>query len=177
MRKQKCDEVFESVLSLNEVLKLPDIIAGGSPTFSIHCKRENVTCSPGTFVYWDKGYIDLCPEQKFLPAAVLVNRVISLPSPAHICVDLGHKSVASENEIGKRIFFLNAEGLKPESQSEEHLVLKTETGHSYKTGDVLYGLPYHICPTVALYERVITVENGNISGDWKNIARDRKINL
>lgn len=177
MKKQKCDEAFAAVQKLNEILKLSTIIMGGSPAFSVHCKRKNIECSPGTFVYWDKGYSDLCPEQKFLPAIVLVTRIISLPSENTICLDLGHKSVAAENEIGKRIFFLNAEGLKPVGQSEEHLVLKTNELHSYKVGDVLYGLPYHVCPTVALYERVFTVEQNIVKGEWKNTARDRKIEI
>lgn len=177
LKKEKCDAAFAMVQVLNEKLKLPTIIAGGSPTFSIHCKRENVECSPGTFVYWDKGYTDLCPEQKFLPAAVLITRVISLPSANRICLDLGHKSVAAENEIGKRVFFLNAEGLKPVGHSEEHLVLEASEYHSYKVGDIFYGLPYHVCPTVALYERVYTIENGKVTGEWKNVARDRKISL
>ncbi|HLG38399.1 MAG TPA: D-TA family PLP-dependent enzyme [Chitinophagaceae bacterium] len=176
-KKDKCDAAFASVRDLNDKLKLQTIIAGGSPTFSIHCKRENAECSPGTFVYWDKGYTDLCPEQKFLTAAILITRFISIPAPNKLCLDLGHKSVAAENEIGKRVYFLNAPGLKPISQSEEHLVVETGETNNYKTGDVLYGLPYHICPTVALYERVFTIENGKVTGEWKNIARDRKISL
>ena len=177
IKKQKCDEAFADVEKLNKKLKLPTIVMGGSPAFSVHCKRKNIECSPGTFVYWDKGYTDLCPEQKFLPAIVLITRIISLPSASKICTDLGHKSVAAENEITRRIFFLNTDGLKPVGQSEEHLVLETREGHSYQTGDVFYGLPYHVCPTVALYERVITVENGNVTGEWRNISRDRKISL
>jgi D-serine deaminase-like pyridoxal phosphate-dependent protein len=176
-KKEKCDAAFNSVLSLNTELKLPTIIAGGSPTFSVHCKRQNTECSPGTFIYWDKGYTDLCPEQKFLTAAILVTRVISIPSSNKLCLDLGHKSVAAENEIGKRVYFPDAPGLKAISQSEEHLVVETGEDADYKTGDVLYGLPYHICPTVALYERVFTVENQKVSGEWKNIARDRKISI
>lgn len=176
-KKKKCDEAYTLVEKLNEQLNLPTIIMGGSPAFSVHCKRKNIECSPGTFVYWDKGYSDLCPEQKFLPAAVLVTRVISLPSSNKICTDLGHKSVAAENEITKRVFFLIAEGLKPVGQSEEHLVLETNGDHSFNVGDILYGLPYHICPTVALYERVITVENGKVAGEWRNVARDRKITI
>ncbi|MDB5149372.1 MAG: family PLP-dependent enzyme, partial [Mucilaginibacter sp.] len=43
--------------------------------------------------------------------------------------------------------------------------------------DVLYGIPHHVCPTVALYERVYTIENENISGEWLNKARDRKITI
>ena len=186
IKKEQCDQAFEAVEKLNEKLKLQTIVMGGSPAFSVHCKRKNIECSPGTFVYWDKGYLDLCPEQKFLPAIVLVTRVISLPASNKICIDLGHKSVSAENEISKRVFFLNAEGLKPIGQSEEHLVLETINNHSYKVGDIFYGLPYHVCPTVALYERVFTIENarpddpvgrGKVTGEWKNIARDRKINI
>jgi len=176
-KKEKCDAAFMIVLDLNEKLKLPIIIAGGSPTFSVHCKRNDIECSPGTFVYWDKGYTDLCPEQKFLTAAVLVTRIISKPSPNKLCLDLGHKSVAAENEIGRRIYFMNASGLTPVSQSEEHLVVAADDVSGYETGDLLYGLPYHICPTVALYERLLTVENGIVNGEWKTIARDRKITV
>ena len=176
-KTRKCDEAFAAVERLNERLKLPTIIMGGSPAFSVHCKRKNIECSPGTFVYWDKGYSDLCPEQGFLPAAVLVTRVISLPSSNKICTDLGHKSVAAENEIARRIFFLNVEGLRPVGQSEEHLVLETDENRSIKVGDVFYGLPYHVCPTVALYERVVTVENGIATAEWTNVARDRKITI
>lgn len=179
-RTLQCNEGFKAVESMVEELNklnlpVPNIVAGGSPAFPIHAKRKNVQCSPGTFVYWDKGYSNLCPEQNFLPAAVLITRVISLPAPGKITTDLGHKSVAAENDISKRIFFLNAEDLKAVGQSEEHLVLETNKEHSHKVGDLLYGLPYHICPTVALYERVYTVENGLVNGEWKNIARDRKI--
>ena len=176
-KKIKCDAAFKTVEALNEELKLPTIIMGGSPAFSIHCKRENMECSPGTFVYWDKGYSDLCPEQKFLTAIVLVTRIISLPDANKICLDLGHKSVAAENEISKRVFFLNADGLKPISQSEEHLVLETGSNHNFKTGDILYGLPYHVCPTVALYERAITLEDNKVTGEWKTTARDRSIGV
>lgn len=176
-KKKKCDQAFSQVEKLNAKLKLPTIIMGGSPAFSVHCKRKNIECSPGTFVYWDKGYSDLCPEQGFLPAVVLVTRVISLPSSNKICTDLGHKSVASENDITRRVFFLNTGLLTPVGQSEEHLVLETTENHSIKVGDIFYGLPYHVCPTVALYERVITVEKGMATGEWRNVSRDRKITV
>jgi D-serine deaminase-like pyridoxal phosphate-dependent protein len=128
-------------------------------------------------VYWDSGYGAAFDEQQFLPAALVVTRVVSLPDDTKICVDLGHKSIASENVLDKRVTFLNAPQLKPVSHSEEHLVLEAGLNHDFKVGDVLYGVPHHICPTVALYERAITIENKKISGEWRNIARDRKINI
>ena len=132
-------------------------------------------CSPGTFVYWDKGYADLCPEQPFIPAAVVLARVISLPTATRLCIDMGHKSISAENEINRRVYFLNAPELEPVSQSEEHLVVEAGANHAYQVGDVLYGLPIHVCPTVALYERAVTVEGGKKTGEWKTVARDRTI--
>jgi D-serine deaminase-like pyridoxal phosphate-dependent protein len=195
-RKQQCDAAFAKVAALREALIKegfstpaagstaqadtpagPIIIAGGSPSFSIHCKRKGIECSPGTFIYWDKGYSDLCPEQAFSPAALVITRVVSLPEPAKLCLDLGHKSIAAENELARRVFFLNAPELQFLGQSEEHLVVDAGPGHSYKVGDLFYGLPIHICPTVALHERGYTIENGRFSGEWKNTARDKKINI
>jgi D-serine deaminase-like pyridoxal phosphate-dependent protein len=182
LRKKNCDEAFIPVESMrNELVNRgfdePIIVAGGSPSYSIHSKRPKIECSPGTFIFWDKGYTDLCPEQPFIPAALVLTRVVSLPDPTKICVDLGHKSIGAENELAKRVYFLNAPGLKAISQSEEHLVLEAGTGHGYQIGDLLYGLPFHICPTVALYERGFTVENHFSSGEWRIPARDRKIFL
>lgn len=158
-------------------LPAPNVVVGGSPGFSVHAKRKNVECSPGTFVYWDKGYADMCPEQDFLPAVVLLTRIISLPAEGLITTDLGHKSVSAENDISKRVFIIEDPSLKAISQSEEHLVLMNEGKNIYSVGDVLYGLPFHVCPTVALYERVLTVENGMQAGEWLTIARDRKITV
>lgn len=180
-RKKASDQSYEPVEKMLQSLKAkgypePVVIAGGSPTFPIHLQREKVICSPGTFVYWDMGYGETLPEQPFNPAALVLTRVISLPSKGLVCVDLGHKSIASENPMDQRVYFLNGKNLQPVSQSEEHLVLKTQEDHSFKIGDVLYGIPHHICPTVALYERVVTIEDRKPSGEWKVIARDRKLN-
>ena len=181
-RTAACNEAFAPVEKMKQTLQSMGytdltIVAGGTPGFPIHAKRKDVECSPGTFIFWDKGYSDSCPEQPFGVAAILVTRVISLPAPTQICIDLGHKSVAAENELTKRVFFLGAPQLVPVSQSEEHLVLDAGEGHTFKPGDVLYGVPQHVCPTVALYERAYTVENGKVTGEWKIIARDRKITL
>ena len=181
-RKEECDAAFARVTGLQKKaeefykIQLP-IIAGGSPTFPIHAKRKDVVCSPGTFVFWDDGYANAFPEQDFVHAALVMTRIISLPLPGIVCTDLGHKSIAAENPIDKRVFFLNADGLTPVSQSEEHLVLKAPVDHQYKVGDVLYGLPYHICPTVALYERAFTIENHRKTGEWMIAARNKKISF
>lgn len=181
-RTLACREAFAPVeATINELTQMgfeePLVIAGGSPTFPVHAKRSNVECSPGTFVYWDKGYELLCPEQAFLPAALVLTRVVSLPAENRLCLDLGHKSIAAENDLLHRVHFLNAPALKPVGQSEEHLVMEIGKGHSYKIGDTLYGLPHHVCPTCALYEKAFVVESGRVTGAWKTVARDRQIGI
>jgi D-serine deaminase-like pyridoxal phosphate-dependent protein len=181
-RKKDSDHAFLRVEKLKKEIvergmEVPVIIAGGSPTFPIHAKRKEVECSPGTFIFWDKGYQLSCPEQPFVTAALVISRIISLPDKNKLCLDLGHKSIASENEIGKRVLFLNAPELQFSGHSEEHLIAEAPPNHSYHPGDVLYGVPYHICPTCALYERALVVENKEVTTEWKIIARDRKITV
>ncbi len=180
-RTGQCEEAYEPVELMKSSLieagfSVPIIVAGGSPTFPIHAKRNEVECSPGTFVFWDKGYLDLYPDQHFLPAALVLVRVISLPGATTLCLDLGHKSIAAENSLQHRVFFLNAPELVFISQSEEHLVVDAGPGHTWKIGDILFGLPIHICPTCALYDTANIIEDGNVTGSWNIIARNRKIN-
>jgi D-threonine aldolase len=181
-RKQKCDESFRAVADLRKEIaadfeKDPLVIAGGTPTFPIHAKRPEVEASPGTFIFWDRGYQLILPEQPFEIAALVVTRVISRPDPQTICVDLGHKSIASENAITQRVHFLNAGALQAIGHSEEHLVLQVTDSREFEIGDILYGVPYHICPTVALYENA-RVCRENVAGEiWPIAARKRKITI
>lgn len=181
-RAEHCNQILAHVEAMNDHLmengfsKLP-IVAGGSPSFSIYSKKRDIECSPGTFILWDKGYMDTIPEQKFNPAAVLLTRVISTPDQTKLCLDLGYKSVASEQPLSQRVHFLNADHLSVISQSEEHLVVEAGEGHHWKIGDLLYALPIHICPTCALYESAGTIENNAVTGFWDIVGRDRKISV
>ena len=78
-------------------LRVPAVVVGGTPTFPLHAKRADVECSPGTAVFWDWGYTTRLPDMDFLPAALVLTRVISKPATNLLCLDLGHKAIASEN--------------------------------------------------------------------------------
>jgi D-serine deaminase-like pyridoxal phosphate-dependent protein len=153
------------------------IVAGGTPTYSIHRKRKNIECSPGTFIYWDKGYEQILQEQHYLHAALVLTRIISIPSKGVICTDLGHKAIASENPLLNRVYLLNAPDLVPTGHSEEHMVFKTTSPEKYKVGDVFYGVPYHVCPTIALHDEAIVILNHKMTERWKNVSRKRKISI
>jgi D-serine deaminase-like pyridoxal phosphate-dependent protein len=179
LRKQRCDAAYGQVTALAEAivdkgLPEPQIVAGGSPTFPIHALRKGIECSPGTFVFWDWGYYQHLPEQTFHYAALVLARVVSHPGEELLCLDLGHKSVAAENPL-PRVHFLNAPEAQPVSQSEEHLVVKVPNTTAYPIGTVFYGVPYHICPTVALYDKAHTIVDNAYAGAWEVIARNRSI--
>lgn len=152
------------------------IVMGGTPTFPVHIHRRHVECSPGTFVFWDWGYKHMLKDLAFEYAALVVSRVISIVDKEHICIDLGHKSVAAENPL-PRVHFLNAPQANPVAQSEEHLVLEVSDSSQYALGDILYGVPVHICPTVALYDKAQVVTNNKKTSYWNVIARNRSISL
>ena len=181
-RAQGCDAGFVRVEALQKAIeqqsgKKLTIVTGGNTTISIHAKRLNAEVSPGTFIFWDYGYHKKFAEQPFVFAALLVVRVLSKPTPETVCVDLGHKSIASENPLTNRVHFLNASGLEPIGHSEEHLILKLNQHTNLNVGDVLYGVPYHVCPTVALHEFAWTIEQGKATGQWFIESRKRKITV
>ncbi|OYD42747.1 D-TA family PLP-dependent enzyme [Sphingobacterium cellulitidis] len=181
VRKKEADSGFDLLQKAHDFLQEQSdqslkIVVGGSPSFTAHAERKNVACSPGTFVFWDWGYSEKIPEQKFKVAAVLLARVISVINENRICIDLGYKAVASESPL-PRVKFLNAIDAVPVLQSEEHMVLTVDDSHKYPVGTSLFAIPLHICPTVALYEKVAVIEDKEYAKDWQVIARNRALNI
>ena len=154
-----------------------EIVCGGTPTFTSHLTEDDRICSPGTCVFWDWGYNEKLVEQEFNFAALLITRVISKPTKGIITIDLGHKAVSAENPIDKRVRFLNLDGYTLVSQSEEHGVLEVENWDDLEVGAVLYGVPYHICPTVNLYDSVSVIRKAKKVAEWEITARKRKITI
>lgn len=171
-RNLEASKSFEQIISKAENLK---IVAGGSNTFPFYASQENVECSPGTFVFWDSNYQNNLPEQDFKPALVIVGTIISKPTKNTFCVDIGYKAVSSENPIDKRLVILNDENLIPTAHSEEHLVVENKSQNEYEIGDIIYAEPYHVCPTVALYDTLQAVnKKQQIYAQWPVGARGRK---
>ncbi|SKA97096.1 D-serine deaminase, pyridoxal phosphate-dependent [Prosthecobacter debontii] len=178
-RRSRCEEAYVPVLALRERLigegvLVSELVAGGSPTFGVHAAFPDRTLSPGTTVLWDFGYGDKHPDLPFLPAAILLARVISKPGADRLTLDLGHKSVAPENPH-PRVRFEELPDAEVVMQSEEHLVLKTDRAHEFQIGQALHGIPRHICPTVSMYGEAVVIEDGRSSQRWTVTARNRRI--
>lgn len=174
------DAAFEPVRQFRQQLEaeglpVPRVVAGGTPTFPCHARRPDVECSPGTCVLWDTSYDDKFPDLQFLHAAVLLTRVISKPSEGRLSLDLGYKAVSPDNP-DLRVVLFGLSDAKALVHNEEHLTIATSQAGRYQVGDVLYGIPFHVCPTVALHQYAWVVENGRATKRWNVIARDRCIN-
>ena len=154
----------------------PLIVGGGTPTLPFFAGVPGVECGAGTPVLWDFGQPLHNPDLDFLHAAVLLTRVVSKPLPGRLCLDLGHKAVASEMQPPRvRIFGL--EDATFVGHSEEHLVLETPRAAEFPVGHVFYALPRHVCPTVALHSEVAVVRDGRVTEFWSVSARARRITV
>ena len=174
-------QAFEAVWKLVDDLHaagfdVPNIIAAGTPTSSVLAKRKNIEIGAGTTVLWDFGQQEISPDLDFQNAAVLLARVISRPTENSICIDLGHKAVASEMQQ-PRVRWFGLEDAVPLMHNEEHLVLQTTRADSYPVGKVVYGIPRHICPTVALHNEVWCVRDGVAVQKWPVVARVRCLTI
>ena len=178
-RKQAADKAYSLV---TEVQQRQDsqtpltVVIGGSPTFSIHAQRHQVECSPGTFPLWDAGYAEAFPDLSFQWAAVVLTRVISIIDDHKLCLDVGSKAVAAD-AVWPRIIFPDRPEAEAVSQSEEHLVMTMPNTAKVSLGEVWWGVPIHICPTVNLYPSLHVIRNGRWEEDWQVAARTRKITI
>jgi D-serine deaminase-like pyridoxal phosphate-dependent protein len=181
LRKIKCDDSYAPVITLIEELESEGIspvkiVAGGTPTFPIHAMRKGVELSPGTLLLWDYGYSSSFTDLDFLHAAVLLMRIVSKPAKDLLCLDLGHKAVASEIPH-PRVKLLGMTNYAFVGHNEEHMVIRTNKADNYKTGDAVYGIPWHICPTVDRHDTVTVVNNNQATEQWNVEARKRRLTI
>ncbi len=180
-RGQAVDELLAPVLAMREALEqsgvqVPRLVCGGTPTFTLWAAKNlpNLELSPGTFVLHDNGYGSKFKDLAGLkPAALLITRVVSRPSPTRVTLDLGYKAVASDPPAGKRLILLDVPEYTALLQNEEHLVIETPTPGTMLPGQVVFAIPTHICPTCAMHQRATVIERGEVIGSWAIAGRDR----
>jgi D-serine deaminase-like pyridoxal phosphate-dependent protein len=185
-REKAVREFIAPVLALRakaeaKGIPVPRLVCGGTPSFPVYAGMREVLgieCSPGTFVLHDAGYGPKYADLAGItPAAVLVTRVVSRPTANRVTLDLGNKAVAADPLLEKRVTLLDFPEYKTVGHNEEHLIVETEGAAKYKPGDVVYALPGHICPTVALHKEVLVAEGGKIVGRWTVASRDRVLSV
>ena len=179
VRKKDTEEIYKNLLKLKEGLqaslgKKLRLVLGGSPSFPFYAKKSNISCSPGTFFLWDYGYGKNFPEIPFKPAALILTRIISKPTSSKLCFDLGYKAVASDPPQ-PRLSFPDIPEYEILSQYEEHLVISVPDSSRYEVGEKFLAIPFHICPTVNLYDELVIIKDQKLDGFWEVPARKRTL--
>lgn len=180
-RQAAVERLLQPVLALRQRLEqqglpVPRFIVGGTPTFPIYAKLDypGQECSPGTCILHDNGYGSKFKDLAgFVPAALLLTRVISRPTPRRVTFDLGYKAVASDPPAGKRLVLLDVPDYETVLQNEEHLVIETPAAERFKPGDTALAIPTHVCPTCALHRHAFVIVGGEVVDQWEILARDR----
>ncbi len=184
-RQEAVDRQLGPVLEMRAALEqqrlpVPRLVLGGTPTFPVHAKLQlpGVELAPGTCVLHDHGYGSRFADLSgFVPAALLLTRVISRPTPTRVTFDLGYKAVASDPPAGKRLILLDVPEYEAVLQNEEHLVIETPAAARFQPGDEAFAIPTHICPTCAMHQRAYVIEGGRLVGTWDIAGRDRLLRV
>jgi D-serine deaminase-like pyridoxal phosphate-dependent protein len=147
-----------------------EVITAGTPCFPCSLDYAGFASSafrhrvsPGTIVYCDATSLaQLPPEYGYRPAAVVLTRVVSHPTPGIITCDAGHKSVSADAGVPTCVVMGHTE-LTPQAPSEEHIPMAVASGSTHPAiGDFLYLVPRHVCPTVNNFDQAILTSRGRI---------------
>lgn len=156
------------------------VVAGGTPSFVPHALFSDYFLSPGTCILSDAGYRQDVAELDVIPAAAILSRVISSDSKGRFTLDLGYKGIASDPSVDRRGIIVGHENVESVFQNEEHWVFRMKEGFEEDApvvGDVLFVIPWHVCPSVAMYDHAVIVQEKRFVGTWGITARDRKISI
>jgi D-serine deaminase-like pyridoxal phosphate-dependent protein len=119
--------------------------------------------SPGTVVYNDFTSLEqLRTVDGYRPAAIVVARVVSHPTPDRFTCDAGHKSVSADAGV-PTCMVLGRPDLVPLKPSEEHLPVQVPSGSVRPAiGEILYLVPRHVCPTVNNFDDALIVSKKRV---------------
>lgn len=175
---------YEELYELAVRTGAEEVITAGTPAFPCSLAFAGFTgagfthrVSPGTIVYNDSSSLRQLPELGFRPAALVLSRVISHPTPAIVTCDAGHKSLSVDSGV-PNCQVLGHPELLPQRPSEEHLPFEIAPGaEAPQLGSLLYLLPRHVCPTVNNFDYALLVEAGKIHSIERVSARGREYPL
>jgi len=182
-RREAVRATIEPVFELAEGLRaagcaVPEIVCGASGTFPCYAQYAEVVCSPGTTVFWDYGYSRSLPDLDllFTPAALVLGRVISRPTPQHVTLDIGTKAIAADPPQGRRGLILGLEDAQTALHNEEHWTVTSERASAFRLGDPLLVVPQHICPVSNLHPCFHVLDGaGRLQERWEVAARYRAV--
>jgi len=166
-------------------MTVPEVITAGTPTFPCSLSYKGFRnlgfihrVSPGTVVYCDATTLAQLPkEYGYLPAVLVLTRVVSRPRAGIVTCDAGHKAVSADAGVPTCVVIGHSE-LTPLSPSEEHLPMALQGGAAGpQVGEALHLLPRHVCPTVNNFDCALLVRDGDVQSEETVSARGHEAPL
>ncbi|MBX3443945.1 MAG: D-TA family PLP-dependent enzyme [Planctomyces sp.] len=184
-RKAAVAKAFAPAAALRDELErggcpVPRVLCGGTPTFPVYAARDEpwIELCPGTCTFHDASYGEKFPDlDMFTPAALLLTRVVSRPTPNRITLDLGSKAIAADPPMDQRAVFPQLPDATIVLHNEEHMVVETPDAERFQPGDWLLAIPRHVCPCSALYREAYVIAHGDLVDRWEVAARDRRLTV
>lgn len=177
------DRLMQVIATLQaENIPVKEVITAGTPAFPFTLSYPEFRkpafihrASPGTVVYCDATAAEQLPEEfGYIPAALVLSRVVSRPASGVITSDAGHKTLSVDCGV-PNCLVAGMSYLEPLRPSEEHLPFRVaQKERSPELGDLLYLIPRHVCPTVNNFDWALIVSQGNIVAVEQVSARGRE---
>lgn len=177
------ERLMQTVDALTRLgIAVPEVVTAGTPAFPCSLSFPRFSSapfvhrvSPGTVVYCDSTSLaQLPPEYGYLPAAVIMTRVVSHPAAGMITCDAGHKAVSADAGVPTCVV-LGYPGLEPLAPSEEHLPMRVAGGAPVPAiGELLFLVPRHVCPTVNNFNDAVIVSGEKMIAVEPVSARGRE---
>jgi D-serine deaminase-like pyridoxal phosphate-dependent protein len=177
------DQLMHVVRTLQaENIPVKEVITAGTPAFPFTLSYPEFLnsefvhrASPGTVVYCDATAADQLPaEFGYMPAALILSRVVSRPANGVITCDAGHKTLSVDCGV-PNCLAIGMSYLEPLRPSEEHLPFRVaEKAPGPELGDLLYLVPRHVCPTVNNFDWALIIAQGKIVAVEQVHARGRE---
>lgn len=178
-RTLACNDSLNQVRTFQAALEekghpVPRRIMGGSISFPCYAKAGDVETSPGTAIFWDWGYGRRYTDLPFEAGALLLSRIISIPTSTRATLDLGNKAIAADPAQPRGLVW-NMDEVELGLQNEEHWVMEYPDTSGLSVGAPVYVFPTHICPSSALHHYVYVIDaDGHCRERWDVTARDRE---
>ncbi|WP_197490524.1 alanine racemase [Saccharolobus sp. A20] len=176
LRAEAVEKGYQDILKIKRLFEKKglhaDIVSvGGTPSASLWALKEEINeLQPGTYVFYDIHQVELGVTDIDHISAYVLSQVISRAED-RVVLDVGYKGITIEQGIYPTV--VSHKWLAVKSMSEEHTVLKGSPLPDYEEKVQL--IPYHVCPTIDLWDEAILVNNDKVITSLKIEARGKKL--
>jgi len=154
----------------------PWLSGGSTGTYNIDSSIDGITeLQPGSFMFMDTDYNIIGGKgtgdsyTDFGNALTILATVVSRPTDAHVIVDSGYKSMATDRSFSP---VTKAPGLKFAFNGDEHAkITSTEGPLKLQAGDRVEIVAPHCDPTVNLHDRIYCTRGSQVEAVWSIAAR------